>query len=60
MLFAKHAIISMAGMFGGVFGYVSADSDMWALVASFVGMFACACIADFLTQTLEENEDGDD
>ena len=57
MLFAKHAIMSTAGLFGGVFGYVSADSDAWALAAAFAGMFACACIADFLTQSLEEDEE---
>lgn len=57
MLFAKHAVCSTAGLFGGVFGYVSAESDTWALVAAFVGMFACACAADFLTQPLEEDED---
>lgn len=57
MLFAKHAVCSTAGLFGGVFGYLSATPGVWAAVAAFVGMLACACVADILTQPLEEDED---
>lgn len=57
MLFAKHAVCSTAGLCGGIFGYVSAESDTWALAAAFVGMFFCAIAADILTQPLEEDED---
>jgi hypothetical protein len=57
VLFAKHAICSGAGLLGGVFGYVTADSDMVALLSAFGFMFACAFMADFLTAQLEEDED---
>ena len=57
MLFAKHAICSTAGLLGGVFGYVTADSDMVALLAAFGFMFACAFMADVLTMSMEEDED---
>lgn len=60
MLCVKHCIVSAAGLFGGVFGYVSAETDTWTLIGAFIGMFMCAAAADTLTMTLEENEDGDD
>lgn len=57
MLCVKHAIVSTAGLLGGVFGYVSAETDAWTVIGAFVGMFACAWAADVLTQPLEEDED---
>lgn len=57
MLFAKHCITSTAGLLGGVFGYVTAESDLVALLASFGFMLACAFMADVLTVQLEEDED---
>lgn len=60
MLFAKHAICSSAGLLGGIFGYVTANSDIAALLASFGFMFACAFMADILTAQLEEDEDDDE
>lgn len=57
MLVAKHAIIATAGLLGGIFGYVSAETDSVVLACSFVGMFVCALAADVLTQKLEEDED---
>jgi hypothetical protein len=59
MLFVKHAICSTAGICGGVFGYVSAETDAWTLVGALIGMFSAALVADVLTQPMEENEDGD-
>jgi hypothetical protein len=59
MLFAKHCITSSAGLLGGVFGYVTADSDVAALLSAFGFMLACAAMADFLTVQLEEDEDDD-
>jgi hypothetical protein len=60
MFVVKNSIMSVAGMLGGVFGYVSAPTEMLAFVAAFGCMLACACVADVLTERLEENEDGDD
>jgi hypothetical protein len=64
MLFAKHAVTSSAGLLGGIFGYVSAESDTVAILAAFGFMFACALIADILTYSWEEDEpdgrEGDD
>lgn len=60
MLFAKHAICSTAGLLGGVFGYVTADSDIAALLSALGFMFACALMADVLTVQLEEDEDEHD
>jgi len=57
---AKHAIVSSAGFFGGILGYVSAETGAWTLFAAFVGMFSAALVADILTQPMEMNEDGDD
>lgn len=58
MLCVKHAIVSAAGLFGGVFGYVSVDAAAtWHWLAAFVGMFAFAWTADVLTHSLEEDED---
>ena len=60
MLFVKHAICSTAGLFGGVFGYVCAETDAWTLTGAMIGMFSAALAADLLTRPLETNEDGDD
>lgn len=57
MLCVKHSIVFGAGFFGGLFGYVSAETEAWVLAASLVGMFACAWVADVLTQPLEVDED---
>lgn len=57
MFFVKNAIVSSAGLFGGVFGWVSAESDAWTLVGAMVGMFSAALVADILTQPMEVNED---
>lgn len=59
MFFVKHAIVSSAGLFGGVFGWVSAENDAWTLVGAMVGMFSAALVADVLTQPMEVNEDDD-
>lgn len=60
MFIVKNSIVSVAGMAGGVFGYVSAPTEMWAFIAAFGCMLACASVADFLTLQLEKDEDGDD
>jgi hypothetical protein len=60
VLVVKHAIVSSAGIFGGVFGYVCAETDAWTLTGSMIGMFCAALVADILTQPMEEDEDGDD
>jgi hypothetical protein len=60
MLFVKHAICSTAGICGGVFGYVSAETDAWTLVGALIGMFSAALVADVLTQPMEVDEDGND
>jgi hypothetical protein len=60
MFFVKHAIVSSAGLFGGVFGYVSAETDAWTLIGAMAGMFSAALVADILTQPMEVDEDGDD
>ena len=57
MLCVKHVIVFSAGFFGGLFGYVSAETRAWTLLASLVGMFVCAWVADVLTQKLEVDED---
>ncbi len=57
MFVAKHCITSSAGLLGGVFGYVTADSDIAALLSALGFMFVCAFIADVLTTRMEENED---
>lgn len=57
MYCVKHAIVSAAGLFGGVFGYASAETDAWTLVGAMVGMFSAAFVADILTQPLEIDED---
>lgn len=59
MFLVKHSVVSAAGMVGGIFGYVSAPTEIWAFVAAFGCMLACACVADILTARLEEDEDGD-
>ena len=60
MFLVKHTIVSTAGLVGGVFGYVSAESDAWVLMCAFGGMLACACVADLLTEPLEVSEYEDD
>lgn len=57
MFVVKHSICSVAGMVGGIFGYVSAPTELWAFVAAFGCMLACACVADFLTDRMEEDEE---
>lgn len=57
MLCVKHAIVSTAGLCGGVFGYVAAETDAWTLIGSMVGMFCAALVADVLTQPMETDED---
>lgn len=59
MFFVKHAIVSSAGLVGGVFGYVSAETDAWTLVGALIGMFSAALVADILTQPMEADEDED-
>lgn len=60
MFLVKNSIVSVCGMAGGVFGYVSAPTEMWAFVAAFGCMLACASVADILTERLEGDEDEDD
>lgn len=60
MFVVKHSVCSVAGMIGGIFGYVSAPTEMLAFVAAFGCMLACACVADVLTERLEGDEDEDD
>ena len=60
MFLVKNSIVCGAGMVGGIFGYVSAPTELWALVAAFGCMLACASVADFLTLQLEADEDDDD
>lgn len=57
MFITKHSIVSAAGLFGGVFGYVAAESRAWAVVAAFGCMMVCSAAADFLTGNLEEDEE---
>lgn len=57
MFVVKHSVNSVAGMIGGIFGYVSAPTEMLAFVAAFGCMLACACVADMLTEQFEEDED---
>lgn len=57
MLCVKHSVVFAAGAVGGIFGYVSGETQTWTLIAALVGMFACAWVADVLTQPLEEDED---
>jgi hypothetical protein len=52
--------MSAAGILGGVFGYVSAPTEVLAFCAAFGCMLACASVADFLTAQWEEEEDDDD
>ncbi len=59
MFAVKHCVTSSAGLLGGVFGYVTADSDFVALLSAFGFMFACALVADVLTAQLEKDEDDD-
>jgi hypothetical protein len=60
MWLAKHTVMSAAGILGGVFGYVSAPTEVLAFCAAFGCMLACASVADFLTAQWEEEEDDDD
>ena len=60
MFVVKNSICSVAGMVGGIFGYVSAPTEMWAFVAAFGCMLACACVADVLTEQLEKEEEDDE
>ena len=57
MFAVKHSIYSAAGLLGGIFGYVSAPTETLAWLAAFGCMLGCAFVADFMTSTLEVDED---
>ena len=52
MLFVKHAICSTAGLFGGVFGYVCAETDAWTLTGAMIGMFSLRASARLRSRSL--------
>lgn len=56
----KHLIVSSAALTGGVFGFVTAKTPLTAQLAGFGFMVACAAVADWLTRSLEEDEEDAD